>query len=880
MASSAAYGLDIVGRAVEVLWEKDAGGNQTRASPRGGHQGVGWYRGVVSRFDESGCKHLIEYDDGDRDWYDLGKIQFRLLEPVLEDEPSNDEYEEEEEEMLVVDRSSTAFIRNINNDAAVENDITGNEERLGMLQYAGLGESYDEGFDASAVNDATHRAVETTEGAAANLEQAVAITKTLEQQSLQNASGIYQELEATAQVLRAKSAAIQRRQTEQAKEIYRAQVMLSDEATNIANDVERRMRTETETLFKRVMGVSRRVKRDLRDHKELQKENASLRREVKMTRTGKSDVEKANEALKKKIANMHRVIAGLKKKELIHTWKATKQEEEQYAAEDKEAERAKLLAKKKAAAEKRKNRGLFESSLGGEGSGLQMREASILALLYTLVENARPAEDGYGIKVFAGIAATLDVLGDHSEGTLKRLLDFCWHCSETYEQNLPSGAQPLASEPGSHHLVQAILGLTNNAVAAKSKLSGRRNKFSQQIYTKESSHSPSFLRDASLVVPGLCPLLSDDTELVVLTACLLLRLTRRVEFMGAAVEALAECAKSDIGRRSFVVRDGMKLLMPVLNSPTVKQKGHSRVLASAVALLLAVVQEGPHLDALKKICATKEFFQHCADALTLRPGVNAHDVISRMPDLEVVEALSMLLEKMSRHAGYHKYFHAASLVPKLQEWVNVLDSNDDDDARFFVMNAKAIIKRLKRKLMNERSGPDTSSRMKLRMKKAAPKAVGNNLGQSRDRGSKSRLGNSKTATREAKKSRGGVKSTAEMPRMTSTSMGVPSTPNSVTRHAVEAGGSTAVEAGGSTAVEAGGSTAVEAGGSTAARISNLSPARGVSNLEPGVPGTTPSPLASSADDDDDLLDYFNSLISKAKELQRAGDDGYSPSPMT
>ena len=51
-------------------------------------------------------------------------------------------------------------------------------------------------------------------------------------------------------------------------------------------------------------------------------------------------------------------------------------------------------AKKKAAAEKRKNRALFESSLGGEGSGLQMREASILALLYTLIENARPAQDG------------------------------------------------------------------------------------------------------------------------------------------------------------------------------------------------------------------------------------------------------------------------------------------------------------------------------------------------------------------------------------------------------------------------------------------------------------------------------------------------------
>ena len=65
------------------------------------------------------------------------------------------------------------------------------------------------------------------------------------------------------------------------------------------------------------------------------------------------------------------------------------------------------------------------------------------------------------------------------------------------------------------------------------------------------------------------------------------------------------------------------------------------------------------------------------------------DFISKIPDLEIIEALSMLLEKMSRHGSYHKYFHAASLTAKLNEWVMVLEHSEDDDANFFVMNAKA-----------------------------------------------------------------------------------------------------------------------------------------------------------------------------------------------
>ena len=86
MASSSTYGNDIVGRRVEVLWERDSNASNADAVD---NSGVGWYRGIVAAYDVSRQEHLVQYDDGDKDWYDLGKVQFRLLlETAVETVPS------------------------------------------------------------------------------------------------------------------------------------------------------------------------------------------------------------------------------------------------------------------------------------------------------------------------------------------------------------------------------------------------------------------------------------------------------------------------------------------------------------------------------------------------------------------------------------------------------------------------------------------------------------------------------------------------------------------------------------------------------------------------------------------------------------------------
>ena len=54
---------------------------------------------------------------------------------------------------------------------------------------------------------------------------------------------------------------------------------------------------------------------------------------------------------------------------------------------------------------------------------------------------------------------------------------------------------------------------------------------------------------------------------------------------------------------------------------------------------------------------------------------------------------------------------------KLNEWVIVLEHSTDDDANFFVMNVNAILKRLKRKKKRSEGKKLSSSRIKLRKNK-------------------------------------------------------------------------------------------------------------------------------------------------------------------
>ena len=59
----------LVGKKIEVWWTSD----------------LEWYSGTLTSSNESTKKHLITYDDGDREWIDLTKDKYKILNtPVLD----------------------------------------------------------------------------------------------------------------------------------------------------------------------------------------------------------------------------------------------------------------------------------------------------------------------------------------------------------------------------------------------------------------------------------------------------------------------------------------------------------------------------------------------------------------------------------------------------------------------------------------------------------------------------------------------------------------------------------------------------------------------------------------------------------------------------
>lgn len=66
-SSAGLAGARLLGKRIEVFWE-------------GTENGDVWYPGRIVEFDHQKRDYLIQYDDGDRDWYKLNAIKYRVIE--------------------------------------------------------------------------------------------------------------------------------------------------------------------------------------------------------------------------------------------------------------------------------------------------------------------------------------------------------------------------------------------------------------------------------------------------------------------------------------------------------------------------------------------------------------------------------------------------------------------------------------------------------------------------------------------------------------------------------------------------------------------------------------------------------------------------------
>ena len=200
MASSSTYGNDIVGRRVEVLWERDS----TNAVANTGSlnniaDGVGWYSGIISKYNISKQEHLIEYDDGDQDWYDLGKVQFRLiLDSAIGDESQSESPTKTSQIFLnvgsTVNKSihDTSTIRSVGDETYDSNDMNViGDEAEDVLNVSNNKASNDNNaIDGNDGSDGNSKRRSQMLSPTSKMVEALQYTKSIEESSIANASGL------------------------------------------------------------------------------------------------------------------------------------------------------------------------------------------------------------------------------------------------------------------------------------------------------------------------------------------------------------------------------------------------------------------------------------------------------------------------------------------------------------------------------------------------------------------------------------------------------------------------------------------------------------------------------------------------------------------
>ena len=335
------------------------------------------------------------------------------------------------------------------------------------------------------------------------------------------------------------------------------------------------------------------------------------------------------------------------------------------------------------------------SATGGRNWAFGNRD-QLVQLVYSLIAAVDATKLKHGTKALPGLACLLQMAassphesasGASGASTKLDLLRLSWSVIDA-SLSLPdlslegrpgfgNSSSRVAGKGSTHvpgpdcqRLLQAIFGIgTTDHRALKDLSENQKSRASdgrtsgRLIASETAGDAPSFLQDSTLVNPVTSSLLFPDTEVVVVSALIVLRCVCRVEFNGAALEALALALRSNDGKRVFVECHGIKAIIPMLGSVSIRRRGHPRILGSMVAVLLSAVRDGPYLIQFLRSCAGPQFFAACARAFRMDVAGNVHNQIMKLPDLQVIEALSMVLERLSRSKSTHAYLSRQALCP-------------------------------------------------------------------------------------------------------------------------------------------------------------------------------------------------------------------------
>ncbi|KAM4045765.1 coiled-coil domain-containing protein 138 isoform 1-T4 [Anomaloglossus baeobatrachus] len=163
---------------------------------------------------------------------------------------------------------------------------------------------------------------------------------------------------------------------------------------------------------------------------------------------------------------------------------------------------------------------------------------------------------------------------------------------------------------------------------------------------------------------------SNNFPLRFISTLVILKTVTQVDYLAQALDSLCMDLKSDEGRTLFLEYRAVPIVVDLLH---VSNRG---LISSVLDILLQLSMETRFLQPFLESCSTESFFCTCA-ALLKDPKV----------DVQILEKLSIVLQKLSKVRSNKKLFEIFSIPQVIQE----LQRTANPDHAFLVINLNSIL---------------------------------------------------------------------------------------------------------------------------------------------------------------------------------------------
>ncbi|KAG8452026.1 hypothetical protein GDO86_003997 [Hymenochirus boettgeri] len=163
---------------------------------------------------------------------------------------------------------------------------------------------------------------------------------------------------------------------------------------------------------------------------------------------------------------------------------------------------------------------------------------------------------------------------------------------------------------------------------------------------------------------------SSSLPLRFLSTLVVLKTVTQVDYLAQALDTLCMDLKSDEGRDLFLKYDAVEIVLKLL------RQSNRGLLSGVLDIMLQLSMETRFFTPFVDSCSNESFFKVCAALLR-----------DNKVDVQILEKLSVVLQKLSKIKGNKKYFELFSIPQVIQE----MQRTTNPDHAFLVINLNSIL---------------------------------------------------------------------------------------------------------------------------------------------------------------------------------------------